>query len=108
MVSSSLDPVSVGCMLSADELFHKGRLLPQSLPSSHPQQDTVSVSFSGPLDAMKTPFVNVDWSPQRPSVSKSGPLGREESDFPGPETKHPRYSGPLDMRHVAPSRIQGP
>lgn len=108
MGSSSLDPVSGGCMLSADELFHKGKLLPQSLPSSHPQQDTVSVSFSGPLDTMKTPFVNVDWSPQRPSVSKSGPLGREELGFPGPETTHARYSGPLDMRHVPPSRYSGP
>lgn len=115
MGSSSLDPVSGGCMLPADELFHKGRLLPQSLPPFHPRQDKVSVSFSGPLDTMKTPFVNVTLPPQRQhvsGVSKSGPLAREESSFSGPlqrtEKNYPRFSGPLDMRPVSPSRFSGP
>ena len=116
MGSSSLDPVSGGCMLPADELFQKGRFLPQHLPSFHPRADKVSVSFSGPLDTLKTPFVGVGMSPRRQyvtsGVSKSGPLAWEESSFSGPlqrpEKTYPRFSGPLDMRPVSPSRFSGP
>lgn len=116
MGSSSLDPVSGGCMLPADELFQKGRFLPQNLPSFHPRPDKVSVSFSGPLDTLKTPFVSVGLPSQRQYVtsgaSKSGPLAREELSFSGPlqrpERSHPRFSGPLDMRPGSPSRFSGP
>lgn len=116
MGSSSLDPVSGGCMLPADELFQKGRFLPQNLPSFHPRPDKVSVSFSGPLDTLKTPFVSVGLPSQRQyvtsSVSKSGPLAREDSSFSGPlqrlENSHPRFSGPLDMRPGSASRFSGP
>ncbi|KAG0578453.1 hypothetical protein KC19_4G024400 [Ceratodon purpureus] len=116
MGSSSLDPVSGGCMLPADELFQKGRFLPQNLPSFHPRPDKVSVSFSGPLDTMKTPYIGVGALPQKQyvtsGVSKSGPLAREESRFSGPlprtEKSYPRFSGPLDMRPASPSRFSGP
>jgi len=96
MGSSSLDPVAGGCMLSADELFHKGRLRPQSVP--------FSVSFSGPLEP---PCVDV--APQRQSGSKSGPLTIEDSRFSGviqrPGMDYPRFSGPLNMPRIAsPSR----
>lgn len=108
MGSASLNPLSGGGMLSADELFYNGRLLPQNLPLFHPQRDRVPGSFSGPLDTMKTPFVNADWAPQRPSASMSGPLGREEASMLGPGIKQPRFSGPLDMRPIPPLPCAGP
>uniref|UniRef100_A0A7I4DAA3 EF-hand domain-containing protein n=3 Tax=Physcomitrium patens TaxID=3218 RepID=A0A7I4DAA3_PHYPA len=115
MGSSPQDLVSGSCMLPADELFHQGRLLPQSQHPSLPREDKVSVSFSGPLDTLKVPRVDFALSSQRQhnsGLSRSGPLTRGEMNFLEPlqrqEKNHFRFSGPLDMRSAPPSRFSGP
>jgi len=113
MATSSLDPVSAGgLMLPADELFHKGRLLPQSLTPGFPRQEKVSVSFSGPLDMHKTPLVNIAMPSQREDitscVSMSGPLSSRKEvmtgfNFSGPlqrqqDLTYSKFSGPLERQ----------
>lgn len=108
MAASSVDPVSYDCMLPADELFHKGKLLPQCLPPVFPRQEKLSVSLSGPLESHITPSITVASPGKRaanicgslagpcqrqatPTASFSGPLHRQDRRF------H-RFSGPLERQ----------